>query len=137
MFATHWDGYPSSLGNDLMSCDKTLGGIIQVAESHTIDAADGSIREGLNRKRVEELSRKHNLTEEEIREGKRRGSVICAGDYEVGEVNQYGDWAEYQYDIRKGVVFFRPLRGPYPESLENAEAFRILTLERAIERSEG
>jgi len=65
--ATHWDGYPSSLGLDLLRRDKSLGAIIQVAESHTIDAADGSIREGLNRKRVMELCQKHHLTEEEIR----------------------------------------------------------------------
>ena len=129
MIATHWDGYPSSLGLDLLRCDKSLGAVIQVAESHTIDAADGSIREELNQKRVKELSQRHHLTEEEIRQGKRRGSIICAGDYEVCDLKEYGDFAEYEYNIRNGEVFFRRLRGPYPESLRRLSCYERLTEE--------
>jgi hypothetical protein len=126
MIATHWDGYPSSLGLDLFRCDKSLGAIIQVAESHTIDAADGSIRAELNQKRVKELSQKHHLTEEEIRQGNRCGSVICAGDYEVCDLKEYGDWAEYEYNIRNGEVFFRRLIGPYPDSLKRISGYWTL-----------
>ena len=136
MLATHWDGYPSSLGLDLLSCDKSLGAVIRVAESHTIDAADSSLREGLNLKRIKDLSEKHRLTEKEILEGKRRGAVIVAEDYEIGDIKEYGDWAEYENDIRGEVVYFRAFRGPYPESLENPEAFKILTQDKAIESSE-
>jgi hypothetical protein len=137
MLATHWDGYPSCLGKELLDCDKSVEGVIRVAESHTIDAADFSIREGLNGKRIKDLSEKHQLTEKEIMEGKRRGAVIAAEDYEIGDIAGYGDWAEYQYDIRGEVVYFRSLRGPYPESLEKPEAFKILTQDKAIEHSEG
>ena len=133
MIATHWDGYPSSLGLDLLRCDKSLGAIIQVAESHMIDAADGSIREELNRKRVRELSLKHHLTEEEIRQGNRRGSIICAGDYEVCDLKEYGDWAEYEYNIRNGEVFFRRLIGPYPDSLKRISGYGRLTEEETKE----
>lgn len=96
MIATHWDGYPSALGSGLLQCDKTLGAVIRVAERHTIDGVDSSIREFLYRKRVKELSEKHRLSEKEIRNGKRRGPLITADDYEICDLNHYQDWAEYQ-----------------------------------------
>ena len=133
MIATHWDGNPSSLGLDLLECDKSLHAIIRVAQSHTIDAADGSIREELNRKRVRELSQKHDLTEEEIRQGKRRGSIVCAEDYEICDLKEYGDWAEYEYNIRNEEVFFRRLIGPYPESLKCISGYGRLTEEETKE----
>jgi len=133
MIATHWDGNPSSLGLDLLECDKSLHAIIRVAQSHTIDAADGSIREELNRKRVRELSQKHDLTEEEIRQGKRRGSIVCAEDYEICDLKEYGDWAEYEYNIRNGEVFFRRLIGPYPDSLKRISGYGRLTEEETKE----
>jgi hypothetical protein len=136
MLATHWDGYPSSLGKELLDCDNSIEAILRIAERHTIDSADSSVREALNRKRIKDLSEKHQLTEEEILEGKRRGAIIVAEDYEIGDIKEYGDWAEYEYDIRGEVVFFRPLRGPYPESIENAESFKILSQDRVIEHSE-
>ena len=40
MLATHWDGYPTSLGADLLRCDKSIEAVIAVAKAHTIDAAD-------------------------------------------------------------------------------------------------
>ena len=119
MIATHWDGYPSALGFNLLRCDKSLKEVIQVAEKHMIDGADSSIREDLNEKRIKQLSEKQGLTEQEIRDGKRRGPIIIAGDYEICEINEYGDFPEYQYDIRGNEVFFRPLRGQYPGSLED------------------
>jgi hypothetical protein len=133
ILATHWDGYPSSLGKELLDSDNSVEAIVRIAEGHTIDAADSSVREKLNRKRVKDLSEKHQLTAEEITEGKRRGNVITAEDYEIGDIAEYGDWAEYQYDIRGQVILFRELRGPYPESIENPEAFRVLTPGRAGE----
>jgi len=126
MIATHWDGYLSSLGVDLLRCDKSLREVIRVAERHTIDGADSSIREGLNQKRIKQISEKHGLTEQEIRDGKRRGPIIIAGGYEICEINEYGDWAEYQYDIRGKEVFFRPLKDQYPGSLEAAPLFQRL-----------
>lgn len=137
MIATHWDGYPSALGNDLLQCDKSVGAIIRVAEGHTIDAADGSLRKALNRERVKKLSQKHHLTQKEIREGKRRGPLIMADDHEICDIVNYGDWAEYQYDIGGNEVFFRRLRGRYPGSLEGAPKFERLTREVVESEIEG
>ncbi len=133
MLATHWDGHPSSLGKELLDSDQSIEAVLRIAESHTIDAADFSLREDLNRKRIKDLVKKHHLTEERIKKGFRRGNVITAEDHEICDVREYGDWAEYQYDIRGQVVLFRALRGPYPESIENAETFRVLTPGRAID----
>ena len=127
LLATHWDGYPSCLGLELLNCDKNMPGIVEVAIEHTIDAADISILEKLNRERIKTLAKKHRLTQKEIKAGKRRGCVICAEDYEISSIENYGDWAEYQYDIRGQEVYFRPLSGIYPKSIINAGPFKQLT----------
>lgn len=136
MIATHWDGYPDSLGKDLLECDKTLQGIITVAKKHSIDFADDSIREEINEERVKELVEKHGLTEKEIRDGIRSSNVISNDDYEIGSIEQYGDWAEYQYNIVGDKVLFRPLRGSYPSSLRSARDFQILTTEKLAEEGD-
>ena len=127
LLATHWDGYPSCLGLELLNCDKTVPAIVKVAKEHTIDAAEHTILEGLNRHRIKTLANKHCLTQAEISAGKRRGCVICAEDYDIGSMDNYGDWAEYQYDVRGQEVYFRPLSGIYPKSIINAGPFKQLT----------
>ena len=108
-----------------------MSAIVEVAKIHTIDAAHDSILEKLNRDRIKNLSKKHRLTHAEIKAGKRRGCVICAEDYEIGSIDNYGDWAEYQYDIRGQEVYFRPLGGFYPKSVDKASRFKLLTKEAA------
>ena len=98
MLATHWDGYPSSLGMELLHCDKTMAALIEVARMYTIDAAHRTILEDLNRERIKELAKKHRLTEKKIKKGLRRGNIIGAEDHEICNIDNYGDWAEYQYD---------------------------------------
>ena len=127
MLANHWDGYPASLGMELLHCDKTMGAVIEVARKHTIDAAHRSIHEDLNRERMKQLAQKHRLTETEIKKGKRRGNVICAEDHGISDIDHYGDWAEYQYDIRGKEIYFRSLSGSWPESVEHASEFKLLT----------
>jgi hypothetical protein len=56
MLATHWDGHPASLGRDLLSCDKSIKAVIEVAKVHTIDAADPQLLERLNRERLNQLA---------------------------------------------------------------------------------
>jgi len=132
LLATHWDGYPSCLGVALLNCEKTVAAIVEVAKGHTIDAADIAIRKDLNRHRIKTLAKKYRLTQAEIRAGKRRGCVICAEDYEIGSIENYGDWAEYQYDIRGQKVYFRALNGFYPKSINKASRFKLLT-EKAVQ----
>jgi len=127
MLATHWDGYPSSLGSDLLHCDKSIKAVIEVAKGHTIDAADPRILVALNGERVNALAEKHQLTVQEIKAGKRRGNVISADDYEISDISKYGDLAEYQYDLSGKEVYFRPLDGWWPDSLKRAAEFKLLS----------
>jgi len=126
MLATHWDGYPASLGHDLSNCDKSVEAVIEVAKVHIIDAADSELIETLHRERVSQLAQKHQLTAQEIKAGKRRGNVICADDYRIEDIGSYRDWAEFQYDTRGKELYFRPLDGWWPESLKQAAEFRRL-----------
>ena len=127
MLATHWDGYPSSLGLDLLHCDKSIKAVIEVAKGHTIDAADASILDMLNGERIRQLAEKHQLTVQEIKAGKRRGNVICADDYEISDITRYGDLAEYHYAPCGKEVYFRPLDGWWPESLTHAVELKLLS----------
>ena len=56
-----------------------------------------------------------------------------AKDYEIGDIRSYGDWAEYECDIRGTQVLFRPLAGAYPDSFKVARDFEILTEEEMKE----
>jgi hypothetical protein len=127
MLATHWDGYPTSLGLDLLHCDKSLKAVIEVAKAHTIDAADPQLLETLNREWVTQLAEKHQLSVQEIKAGKRRAKVICADGFEITDIGIHRDLAEFQYDIRGNAVFFRPLDGWWPEALRKAAGFKRLT----------
>ena len=106
--------------------------MIEVAKAHTIDAADPRILETLNRERVSQLAEKHRLSVQEIKAGKRRGTIICADDYEIADIWNYGDWAEYLYDLCEKEVYFRPLTGWWPESLRGAADLKRLTEEEVV-----
>jgi hypothetical protein len=127
MLATHWDGYPPSLGRDLLRCDRSVEAVVEVAEAHTIDSADAALLDTLNRERVTLLAEKHQLTVQEIKAGIRRGNVISADDFEIADIGLHRDLAEFQYDIRGKEVYFRPLDGWWPESVRKAGEFRLLT----------
>jgi hypothetical protein len=131
MLATHWDGYPTSLGADLL-CDKSVKAVIEVGKAHTIDAADAQLVETLNWERVEQLARKHQLSLQEIKAEKRRGNVICADGYQIADIRVHRDLAEFQYDIRGTEVYFRPLDGWWPESLKQDAEFKPLTAKAAV-----
>jgi len=47
MLATHRDGYPKSLGRELLRYDQFLKAVIEVAKAHIIDAASSEFSESL------------------------------------------------------------------------------------------
>jgi hypothetical protein len=132
MLATHWDGYPVSLGHDLLHCEKSIKAVIEVAKTHTIDAAEASLLDTLNAERVNQLAEKHQLSLQEIKAGKRRRNVICADDHNIADIGTHKDLAEFQYDLRGNEVFFRRLDGWWPEALRKAAEFRRLTAKEAV-----
>ena len=52
---------------------------------------------------------------------------MCAGDYPLSDIEDYGDFAEYQYDLTNGKWRYRQLHGCYPKSLEGADELTPLT----------
>lgn len=58
-------------------------------------------------------------------------SMICAHEHLIGNLADYGDFVEYQYDIRGKKVFIRPIRGQWFEGPEDAGEFGLLTLKEA------
>ena len=123
--AAHWDGNPESLGKDLADLPiKSKAAILAVAKEHSIDSADKDVHSKLNKERLEMLSKKHNLPISEIKKGKRRGNIISSEDYEIGSIDNYGDWAEYIYNIKGNFVYVAEGHGDYDAT-------------KAIERSGG
>ena len=103
--------------------------MIEVAKGHTLDAADAWLLDMLNRERVNQLAEKHQLPEHENKAGTRRGNVICADDFEIADIRNHGDWAEYHCDLCEKEVYFRPLTGWWPESVRHAAELKLLTEE--------
>jgi len=130
--ATHWDGYPSGLGADLLEAGATDKAIIAVAMKHTIDAAGGRARTVANKVRFKHIADKANkgiklnsdkkrYTVADIEKLDKDGmqlsfNLMCAGDYSVANISDYGDFAEYEYNFVDGVWKYRSLSGCCPES---------------------
>lgn len=132
--ATHWDGYPESLGKDLKKMpDLTNGSIIAVAKEHSIDFADNVVRKVLNKERIKELAQRHNLSEAEIKQGYRRGNIMSSDDFEIGNIKIYDDWAEFQYDIRDGKIYYRALSGSWLNAKKDGRWKRLTPNSNPIE----
>ena len=125
ILATHWDGYPENLGTDLLKT-KTISQIIRVAKKYSIDSAHISIHKKISEERFKKIAKEHHLSMKKVREGYRRTEVYTPKDWAVGRIKNYGDWAEYQYDLRNGKWYYRKLSGTYPESLKKAGKWRII-----------
>lgn len=134
--ATHWDGYPSSLGADLIG-KITKPEIIGVAKEHSIDFATAKVCQKCNKTRFAEIAErtkgtKKEYTAKEIAELHKQDKDLTFGlmtscDYPISPIKNYGDWAEYQYDLTGGKWRFRGLGGSYPESIAKAGKFSKLT----------
>lgn len=134
--ATHWDGYPSALGKSLLGITNKKD-IIKAAEERTIDFACAEVCKQINKKRFTEIAKKtqgskREYSPTEIEQLHKQGKhlqfgLMSAGDYPIGSIRNYGDWAEYQYDLSNGKWFFRPLSGAYPASLVDAKKLKRLT----------
>lgn len=131
--AIHWDGHPDSLGANLFGT-VTKTEIIIAAEKHTIDFAAPDVRKYANKKRYSEIAAKTDgkYSAADIAKLDKQGrqlrfGIHSAGDSVVGHIEQYGDWAEYQYDLSNGKWRYRALSGCYPGSMDGAGPLKTLT----------
>jgi hypothetical protein len=120
IFATHWDGNPESLGEDLKKARPTIKSIMSIAKKHTIDFADKIVLKELQKEREEYLAKKHKLPIEKIKKGIRRGFVVSAEDYDISDISHYDDWAEYEYDIntKTGEIKVRSRTGSWKSTTD-------------------
>lgn len=128
LVATHWDGYPKGgLGDELRAAKpKTVSEILRIAEKHTIDSADLSRPElgRLQTARFRKISRKTKgeYSVEDLRKLQKKGKEIhfgiqTAGDYPLGSLDDYDDFAEYAYNIDEhGHVKSYPLHGTWKQN---------------------
>lgn len=114
LVATHWDGYPESLGADLVKAKvKSPSQILRVAKKHNIDFASSSVIKKVQRP---------NMT---------GGNVITPEDYPVGSMNDYDDFAEFEYNVTAdGKVTVRPLSGTWKESRHSKTPFKEVKLSK-------
>jgi len=104
--ATHWDGYPAGIGCHLLEVHK-VEDIIEAVREHSI-----------------------NFVRKDL-------IVICQvlqPNIKVEDIDNYGDWAEYQYDFNSitGAWKFRKLSGSWPASQYSASIYRPLTEEECV-----
>ena len=133
--ATHWDGYPSSLGKDLLELDpRNLESVIEVAKDHTIDFASRDIITQLSHERfvditnkANELAKSHKYNVADVEKehkltGKFPGSsMMSADDWPIVDFECYGDFAEYEYDVSVTQVRFRELSGKYDQAKQDKD----------------
>lgn len=111
--ATHWDGYPSSLGKDLLMCG--IGGLIspreilEVASDHSINFADEEYLRDANQLMIDRL--KENG---QYQTG--YGWLAEKNDQFVYSIKEYGDFAEYQYDFFQGQWRFREVNDEWTKA---------------------
>lgn len=121
--ATHWDGYPQSLGKNLQEAlDNEVKDYKKVFKKKDVKDFDwGSIIQ----KAVVKASANHHIDE-----------MSTDGKKEFDE--RYGDWAEYEYDISvnkktgKVIIKFRPRAGAWHEA--TIGKWKMLTAKKKLEK---
>ena len=147
--ATHWDGDPGCLGQHLLECADVTA-IVYAAAKHSIDAIDYTIvdAERFIMERFKAIADKANacpgkpgttrkkytaksLLKLYVEDGKQVSfAMMASDDYPIGAIADYGDWAEYQYDVRKAEdgtlkVFVAKLHGEWnPEAKRSYKLLR-------------
>lgn len=146
--ATHWDGYPESLGADLVKAKpKSPSDILKVAKGHTIDAADRkySAKE-VDEERIRAIVASAKASGKKISPAKVRaafkegagfgGAVMTPENYPVSDISYYDDFAEFEYNVTAdGKVTVRPLSGTWRESRHSKTPFKVVNLKKLKEVS--
>jgi len=139
--ATHWDGYPESLGEDLMNT-KTDKEIVEVAKKHNIDFADlrsPSIKAERER-RFRNISKKTKgkYSVKKLKEMAKKGEQLRFGIHTpefspIDPIKHYDDYAEYQYDLKDGKWRIRELG----DTWKKAEKGVWQPLKKAVARAKA
>lgn len=128
VFATHFDGYPEGLGKELADAKpKSSADIFRVAKKHQIDASDPKFAKQIDERNARLISKRDKIPYAKVKKafarGKGIGRVVWTPEnYPAGNIKQYNDWAEYEYDVDKnGNVKVRELRGGWYKDTRKAD----------------
>jgi hypothetical protein len=134
--AIHWDGDPWSLGRDLVenkAQDKYQ--IIRIAEKHDIDFIEKEYLEGLNEKRKKVIAKRNNLTIKEVENGVR--PVVQSNlDSVIGDIKDYEDWCEYQYNFNSKKWEFAEYPGKWSGTKEEFKDLENYLVDEGILKKE-
>ena len=123
--ATHWDGYPSCLGQNLL--ESGAGGVIspreilEIASEHSINFADEEYLKEANSLMIDRLK-----SNGQYQAG--YSWLQQENDQFVHSIKEYGDWAEYQYDWNEKGWRYREVNGEWT----NAKFGRWKKLKREV-----
>lgn len=119
---THWDGYPGGLGKSILKANpQNNNDIMRVASEYSLNFAEKHILLKANKiavDRIKAMPKKNQFGYEWALKPK-----ACM----VVDIKTSGEWWEYQYDLKGGKWYFRPLSGSWPGSLKTAPPFKLLT----------
>ncbi|MEE9364810.1 MAG: helix-turn-helix transcriptional regulator [Cellulophaga sp.] len=139
LVATHWDGYPDGggLGSKILAVNpQTPQEIINIAKKFTIDFVRKDFHKKVNKERIEEIMKKHGITREEVGEGIRRSAVISANDYEIGKIESYGDFPNFQYNLDTKTKTWKVAE--YGQSWdESAPESEFMSIQDMVEKLKG
>jgi hypothetical protein len=127
MIATHWDGYPSCLGKIILEHgDKGIEGLLDVDKfkDRSIDFIHKSLLDPILEEYFQIQHKKFpKYSVEQLKEMYQKdgsfvhlSNIISCEDYPPSDIANYGDWAEYQYDLHEGHWRFREVSGPWGEA---------------------
>jgi hypothetical protein len=142
MLATHWDGYPTELGVYLIKSKKTVPDIIKTATRFNIDLIDPKFAP---KKEISTPSKVYNfdkhksvkgvkitkfLTEDQMNKYGDIGTFDTKGNVEIklAEIipfKQYGDFAEWEYDIRGNKVYVRKIDDSYQKRKVSSRWYKL------------
>ena len=155
MLATHWDGNPSTLGKELAVLkDKSAENVVKVASGHSIDQiapefapknpivlkngaylGDGKRGDKItyfprNDAEMTALQKSHGTWMEGGGGTADRTKEVEFKFADVVPMSTYGDFAEWEYDIKGDKVYARPLSDSYDKS-DKTGKFTLITPETA------
>jgi hypothetical protein len=109
--ATHFDGYPEGLGEDLIG-KFTDEEIKEAASRHNISFIEGG------------KPTTQTIRPDIMISGSR---MLAAQDYPTCDIANYDDFAEYQYDLKDGKWQFRPRWSSWQKAKNKPGKFYPLT----------
>jgi hypothetical protein len=147
LMATHWDGYPVSLGKDLLKAGNDVTNILKVGSENHIDSVNPKYLDLANEVSIatqKAIIQKNNKilasdnvdkVDKQMAENRIAEAKDFLSRYEKGEqidnISSYDDFAEWDYDVRPDGVYVATRKDSFKNGLMSK--YRKLTSSNAEE----